>query len=406
METPGSGAKFLHEHNAGLQKSREVEDFANYLRANGESIPNEPEAKLEAYLGALATIGNDGILTGDQDSIERQIEAALPPSLEPSEDTLRDYFRRQREISRADQGGGLAQWAEHLNDEVAEYPDWFKHYVWGSVLKLGQFNKHKQQFDKRSRNTAARYPELNPEALAYTFDAIQKVKIEKDPAAAGDNDEELQRLLRGTNFSKIYTHALHEATSNAPEVREDTRGSWVKFDQTENPDEIRNMTESLHGHNTGWCTAGEGTAAKQLEDNNFYIYYSRDENGEDTVPRVAIRMKAGRFKKAGRVAEIRGIGPDQNLEGVMSDTTYDKLRELPGGKNHLAKIEKMQRLTAIDNRLEADPEANLTYGELHFLRELYENNAGIGYERDPRIDKLLGRAAGFGAPDSERHWRR
>jgi hypothetical protein len=101
MQTPGS--QFLHERNPNLHSSQEVEGVVGYLRAGGESIPNEPSDKISAYLGFLANgdYVNDGILTGDQSSIDRQIDAHVIKT----EDVPESYFELQRRIAR-EQGHG------------------------------------------------------------------------------------------------------------------------------------------------------------------------------------------------------------------------------------------------------------------------------------------------------------
>ena len=65
--------------------------------------------------------------------------------------------------------------------------------------------------------------------------------------------------------------------------------------------EYLKLYNSLQGYNTGWCTAGSReTAKEQLEEGDFYVYYSKDKNGNYTIPRLAIRMSED------EIAEIRG----------------------------------------------------------------------------------------------------
>jgi len=101
MAQPGS--QFIHERNPTLHASQEVEGVVDYLRAGGESIPNEPAEKLSAYLGFLANgkYVNDGILTGDQASIDRQVDAHVIKA----HDVPEGYFEHQRRIAR-EQGHG------------------------------------------------------------------------------------------------------------------------------------------------------------------------------------------------------------------------------------------------------------------------------------------------------------
>ncbi|RWZ78123.1 MAG: hypothetical protein EOT04_02840 [Candidatus Chaera renei] len=400
MQTPGSS--FLHERNPNLHTSQEVENVVGYLRNGGEAIPNEPADKISSYLGFLASreYVNDGILTGDQSSIDRQIEAHVIKA----EDVPEGYFELQRRIAReqghgdieitsemrrlmteavqADQRAGLGKWVEYLGGEDGGYPDWFKHYTWTSITKLGTYDKDKQEFQKRSRGTTAPYPELNREALAYVYDVLNKARVQGEKVDGGANDEKLQKLLKSANFGKLYAHAVLEVTPDSPELRKDTRGSWTKFNQTDDPRTARRLAGSLQGHGTGWCTAGESTASIQLQGGDFYVYYTRDEDGKDTVPRVAIRMQDG------KVAEVRGVNAAQELEPEMADITAEQLKKLPGGEEYIRKAEYMKRLTAIEKKIAANPNAELTSEELRFLYELDHEIEGFGYEEDPRIGEI------------------
>ncbi len=400
MQTPGSS--FLHERNPNLHTSVEVEVVAEYLRAGGEAIPNEPADKISAYLGFLANreYVNDGILTGDQGSIDRQIESHVIKA----EDVPEGYFELQRRIAReqghgdvqitsemrrqmteavqADQKVGLGKWVEYLGGDDGGYPDWFKHYTWTSVTKLGTYDKEKSEFQKRSRGTTAPYPELNREALAYVYDVLNKSRVQGEQVNGGANDAQLQKLLKSGNFGKLYAHAILEVTPDSPELRNEVKGSWTKFNQTDDPRTARRLSGSLQGHGTGWCTAGESTASIQLRGGDFYVYYTRDEDGKDTVPRVAIRMEQG------EVAEVRGVNTAQELEPVMADITAEQLKGLPGGEEYIRKAEDMKRLTAIEKKIAAKPDAELTSEELRFLYELDHEIEGFGYEDDPRIKEI------------------
>lgn len=400
MQTPGSS--FLHERNPNLHTSQEVENVVGYLRNGGEAIPNEPADKISSYLGFLASreYVNDGILTGDQSSIDRQIEAHVIKA----EDVPEGYFELQRRIAReqghgdieitsemrrlmteavqADQRAGLGKWVEYLGGEDGGYPDWFKHYTWTSITKLGTYDKDKQEFQKRSRGTTAPYPELNREALAYVYDVLNKARVQGEKVDGGANDEKLQKLLKSANFGKLYAHAVLEVTPDSPELRKDTRGSWTKFNQTDDPRTARRLSGSLQGHGTGWCTAGESTAAMQLQGGDFYVYYTRDEKGKDTVPRVAIRMEQG------EVAEVRGVNAAQELEPEMADITAEQLKKLPGGEEYIRKAQDMKRLTLLEKKITANPDTELTSEELRLLYQLDYEIQGFGYEEDPRIGEI------------------
>ena len=400
MQDPGSN--FLHERHPDFHTSPAVEHTAAYLRANGESIPNQPADKITAYLGFLADENyvNDGILTGDQTSIDGQIEQHVIKA----EDVPEAYFELQRRIAReqgqgdvtitpelrrqmiesvqADQRAGLAKWVEYLGGADGGYPDWFKHYTFTALTKLGGYDKDKGEFLKRSKGTTAAYPELNREALAYVYDALNKSRIKGEKVDGGDHDAQLQKLLRSANFGKLYAHGVLAVTPASPELKKEVRGSWTKFNQTSDPRTARRLAGSLQGYGTGWCTAGESTASMQLQLGDFYVYYTRDEDGQDRVPRVAVRMQEG------SVAEVRGINPAQELELEMASVASERLQDLPGGETYIRKAEDMKRLTALDKQMATDPMFQLSAADLRFLYEIDHEIEGFGYEKDPRVGEI------------------
>ena len=141
------------------------------------------------------------------------------------------------------------------------------------------------------------------------------------------------------------------------------------------------LVESLQGHGTGWCTAGESTAQTQLSNGDFYVYYSYDENGQPKIPRAAIRMEGD------SIGEVRGIGPDQNLDPYISEVVKSKMSEFPDGASYEKKSVDMKKLTEIDNKTKEDEP--LTKDDLIFLYEINAPIEGFGYQRDPRIEEIL-----------------
>lgn len=422
-----TGERFLHEQNPGLHTSAEVEHVVSYLQQNGERVSQKPADKLEAYLGFLAHEGlaDDGLLTGNEESIHRQLESLIIDS----HDVPENYFKLQQKIAleqghghveftpaqrermvqviRSDQRASLLRWANYLTSPTNEhsYPDWFKKYAFDSVLKLGQFDKQKAKFTKRDEHTTAPFADLNPEAVAHVLDSISKLHLKGETI----DDEKLRALVKDGSFGRLYAHAILEVTPANAEERKEIRGSWIKYDQIEpgdynshfeqgpdgeyfdsEADKVTNETalqlsRSLQGHGTGWCTAGETTAAMQLSAGDFYVFYTRDYNGEDTVPRIAIRMSNG------VVAEVRGIDASQNLEESMLDIATAKLKELPGGEAYLTIAEDLKRLTEVYNRVKDG--GDLTDDEALWLR--FTNISSFGQDDwvvgggDPRVAELL-----------------
>lgn len=371
----------------------------------------------EAKISEVLESGYFGITNENPEFIEAEInnllitEADVPPS----------YYDLQKRIARErgygdmeitdeleekiktlqnDQAESLMKWSEYLRSDGNGhiYPDWFKVYVWESLKKMGEFDREKGKFKKRTKSTTAPWPELNAEALVYVWDKINHGVVKGDAV----DDEKLANLLNNGNFSTLYAHALHEAETGGitPELREITEGRWVKYDQTQSSDysdsyeedgeyaddaliyndTAMSLSQSLYGKRTGWCTAHSGTAADQLREGDFYVYYTLDDQGNYTIPRIAIRMEWG------VVAEVRGIESGQNLESNMIDIVVEKLKTLPGGDEYFEKVENMKRLTEIDERVKDGGE--LTADDIIFLRFSGEIK-GFGHYEDPRIEESL-----------------
>jgi len=413
------GAEFLHKRDTNLHHTREIEDVSAYLRRGGASIPNAPGEKIAAYVDFLASPEhvNDGILTGDRASIERQVDAAIiqvdavPESYFELQqrlaherghehmDLTEETRQQLAEVLRDDQSESLGTWAYYLTDAMSEhnFPRWFKQYTWESVMKLGALDTETAVFARRSRTTTAPFPELNAEALAAVYDDLRSYYVDGDRAGVSSTDA----LVEGGQFAKLYGHHVAELTAASKEMLNTVEGSWTRYEQIEgeyepnyavdpqdkeaidqvdvNNETAMRLATSLQGHHTGWCTAGTSTAAHQLSQGDFYVYYSRDDEGNDTIPRVVIRMAYG------QVAEVRGIDPWQSLEVAVAEVTESKLIELPGGEQYFDKLANTRRLSAIEANLAAD--IPMSPEDLFWLR--YGDIDTFSQWGDPRRDDLL-----------------
>lgn len=401
-ENPGFNPDFLKEKYA-LHNTDEVEAAASRTEIQtGEKVPQDPATRIQNYLERFT-----GILDReDPAKRERGIEA-LKHILHDKfvikpEEIPEGYFENQRRLAReqghgdvkvsremrnqlsevvvTDQETTLDNWIDYLSSKDATYPDWLKYYAVRSVLGMGAYDKDKHQFGKRSKGTTKPFPDLNREALAYVLDAIEKNNTAEGydfSTLAEEDHAQFEKLLTGENFAKLYAFAIEKVTPASPEQLTSTAGTWIKYDQGSDHSAL---VQSLQGHGTGWCTAGESTAKAQLENGDFYVFYSLDDKGQPIIPRAAIRMQEG------KIAEVRGIAAEQNLDPTISPVVEAKLKEFPDGAAYEKKTADMKELTIIEQATKA--EKPLNSAQLRFLYEIDSSIEGFGYQRDPRIAEL------------------
>jgi hypothetical protein len=216
--------------------------------------------------------------------------------------------------------------------------------------------------------------------LAYVLDAIEQKQAgtrEQPPRPLTKDNDQFETLLQHESFAKLYAFAIEKVTPASAELLATTAGEWKKYPQGSS---ATSLVESLQGHGTGWCTAGESVAASQLSRGDFYVYYSHDEEKNPTIPRAAIRMEAG------KIAEVRGIAPNQHLDSYIAPVVQKKMHDFPDGKMYEKKAGDMQRLTQLEQKTVA--KKPLSKDDLIFLYEINGKIEGFGYNKDPRIQEL------------------
>jgi hypothetical protein len=296
----------------------------------------------------------------------------------------------------ANQQKSMDKWIDYLSSDDAQYPDWAKYWIFRSILEMGKLRKEEDEsgkeqarFAKRTKDTVASFPPLNPRALALTVGTLsdrlaEKSKPKKDREPIENKSvklsgEEFQNLISTENFSKIYAQFLIEMPEYSTEGLQETRGKWVKYDQGSDPTKL---VKSLDGYPLEWCTAEYDTAKTQLQGGDFYVYYSINEDGKAVIPRLAIRMEGG------RIAEPpRGIAPDQNMDPYIIPVLEEKLKDFgQEGEAFKKRSADMKKLTGIENKTKKGEE--LDKNDLIFLYEIDQPIEGFGYQRDPRIEEL------------------
>jgi hypothetical protein len=284
---------------------------------------------------------------------------------------------KEREIEQIvnEQKESLDSWLDYFaSSDTKHYPTWFKYYCFQSVVKLGYYDKGSNKFTKRTDSTVKPFIEINREALAFMYDAFVKALDKKDL-----DDKDLEKLINNGSFAKIYSYAIKKMDSVIKDNTNSNEGIWKKYNQGSDPNILFN---DIHGKGTGWCTAGGlETATSHINGGDFYVYYTKDRDGEYTAPRIAIRTNYG------KIAEIRGVAESQNLESNMEKVVDKKLDEFPDRELYKKKVHDMEMLTFIYTKWKNG--RDLLREDLRFLYQIDENIIGFGYSEDPRIEEIL-----------------
>lgn len=414
---------FLPEKYTDLAGSKPVERAVQQAKSRGEETPHGKSERVDAYLARLERLLLDPEKVGRKtkkrmgaDERPRALfllrEMVMNKYVRPHKETMAEGAARveeraarelgieahygaeelaeRGEIAIEDLEKSLDNWIKYLSDMNESYPTWFRYYAFRNILYLGDYDKDKGEFTKRSQGTARLFPEIDRGALAYVEEMIEAAKdthalerLQKAQKAAGTPEGGLLTKEKAEAFSKLsfakqYAEGMKQAGEITPEMREETKGKWVKYGKGTDPTAL---WASLQNKGTAWCTKGFGTAEVQLQGGDFYVYYTLDNLGKPSIPRIAIRMQGD------AIFEVRGVADTaQNLEGNMANIAETKMNELPGAEKYRNASADMKQLTAIEKKVRN--KESLTRDDLLFLYEINAPIEGFGYQKDPRIAEI------------------
>ncbi len=388
----------LHIKNTELHKSTKVQNAVEKKeRLSGKRVPNDPSSRIEAYMDRLEKIFLNPNKYVRRRNLEMLRDKIYNTLLIKRENFPESYFELQKRINRErgeamgkipedvrermkdtaikNQKASLDAWMEYLTSDDAVYPAWFKYLVWKNVIKLSQFDKERGEFKKRSNSTVAPFPEIYYEPLAQIADIYEKIKENNENLSKKEIKESFFK-----KFPKLYAELVQKFLAARMESKEEVRGEWVKYKQGKDG-EAERLFQSLEGKGTGWCTAGRFTAKNQIEIGDFYVYYTYDQNGNPTQPRLAIRMKGN------KIVEVRGVSSGQNIEPSMQEILDKKLSEFGAeAEAYKKKSADMKRLNEIEKKVKSGK--NLDKDDLVFLYEIDSPIEEFGNQKDHRVQEL------------------
>ena len=363
----------------------EKEQKKRYEMQDGSNRPRALRTLREMVMNEYVRPNKEKLAEGAA-IVEERAARQMGINMEYNEEQLAE----RGEIAVKDLEGSLDQWISYLSDMNEPYPTWFRYYAFRNILELGEYDKDKEEFPKRTAGTNRLFPDIDRGALARIEDIINCSKdateLERFRRAQKETQTPENELLTAEkakafasmSFAKQYAESIKEAGEITAEMRAETKGKWVKYSKDSDPTAL---WASLQNKGTAWCTKGFATAETQLKGGDFYVYYTLDKQGEPKIPRIAIRMQNG------NVFETRGVADSkQNLEGNMVDIAEEKMRELPGKEKYQKISADMKNMTEIEKKMKGGEV--LAKDDLVFLYEIDAPIEGFGYEKDPRIAEL------------------
>lgn len=387
-------SQLLTKNNDKYRKERTDLHLERYAKLFDSSRDGNDVDRTQRNIERLRRAAYERYVIKEEDISDKVFELEQQIALERGHghvEITEEYKHQKAEQIINDQKQSLDTWINYLTRSDAQfYEPWFKYYAFDSITKMGKLDKANGTYKQRriGDGTISPFPELNSEALA-TVESLLKEQFASGEETllnqiTNEDQEVLQKLkdlLKRGNFRKLYPlvqKKLQENQDIHKEQRENIQGSWTKYNQ--GTDEYITLQKSLQGYSTGWCTAGGEFAKNQLKTGDFYVFYSKNKEDKDTIPRIAIRMQGD------EIAEIRGIDDKQELEPELIDTMEEKAKDLGGYEKYQKKVSDMRKLTEIYNK---NNNKNLNKEELRFLYELEDSIEGFGYKKDPRVQKIL-----------------
>jgi len=413
------GEQFLHQKDPGLQSSAPVEYEVQRKKIANLETSQKPADKIADWLKIIERthIGHREnpkafekikkyyhqrhvIKPKDVPEAAFLLEQRIARERGCGTIEITDDFREKKtEEIINNQKASLDKWLNYLSSKEADYPMWAKYWAFTSMLQMGRFEKvekgkkdeEKKEFGRfapRIKDTVAAFPTLNARALANTISAMS-AKLEREQLAKKDrkpienlsvklDSADFRELLSTEDFSRLYSQFLIELPEYSTEGLKETRGEWVRYEQFSDP---KPLVDSLEGFPLEWCTANIDTARTQLQGGDFFVYYSINDEGKPIIPRVAIKMENN------KIAEVRGIAPDQHLDPYIGEEVGKKMTEFPDSKEYEKKAADMKRLTKVEEKNKVGE--SLTASDLKFLYEIESEIEGFGHDKDPRIKEIL-----------------
>ena len=160
-------------------------------------------------------------------------------------------------------------------------------------------------------------------------------------------------------------------------LRKDTEGIWIRHKRGNG---YRSLWKFLKAKNTGWVIQLD-VYGSRLPHGPVYIYYTKDDKGKYTEPRILIVADANNH-----IQSVLGLGLHQSIESSMAWIVLEKIESFPGNKKRKKIAYDIALLAELEDKVNNDIE--LTKKELRFLYEIDSRIESFYHIDDPKIEEL------------------
>ncbi len=405
-------------NKSGINTSPEVESAVKRKRAKEGHHPSDEEylsktnidERVQVYLDRLEEIFNEKDIEKKKfrlDFLKQKLydqfiikEDEIPESYwqsmikkhedegRPLEEIPEEYKLGLAKDMINEQKDSLNLWIDYFAEHSEQYPDWFKYLSIRNILYLGKYDKQKKQFGNRRGKTLSPFPDLNQEVLNIVKDALTDGHYDLGYDKPEDVKKRFQDALQRQNFKELYEIVTEEFKPIPDELLEIIKpGMWKTYTRGS---DANVLVDDLKKWGTGWCIRGLNMAKRYLNTDQceLQVYFTPDKDGNLNVPRIVTVVN-----KDGKLSEVRGVGYQENSDPYIDPIVDEKLKEFPDGESFRKISKDMKQLSQIHAKCfdKADKYLNptLTKEELEFLYEVDSTIECFGYDRHPRIKKIL-----------------
>lgn len=281
--------------------------------------------------------------------------------------------QEKEEITRnaiIDQKRSLDPWIDYfVHGNGRFFPIYEQYWVFQGLQKLGQYDIYTGKFGKRNKNTVYPFPELNEAAVEMTITLMENFISDKKVIPG------IEDAFYSYNFKALYEYSLKIVLEKASFKCDE--GIWKKYDRGSDSDIL---LSELRGKHTGWCVERSSWSETYLSESDFYIFYTKDINGNFDDPRLCIRVIGD------KAVEVRGIGPFQNIEPEMFSILEEKLSQFDFS-DFSEEFVNMKKLSLVEEKLRMG--IDLSKEDLEFLYEVHDIISWFGRSSDPIIKEII-----------------